>query len=609
MRIHKLGVLLILAAACGDNNTTNHPDLSMPLGDDLSVAAADLSAADFSVNHDMVVVNPPSQIETVRQAAKASGSNPDGGVLSMSLAVDDVFVTYLRPEVTGEVDDPPGFFVQVDPTGPGLFVRITPSTLTPAPQVGDQVRFVVTSAGTNSGGVPQATAITTWSVVSSGHSLTAITQNLSTAADLVSQLDSYDSELSTVSGTLSGAFANAGAGYTQASLVTAGIPTGKFPKLRVPVTLRDALDLTNGCVVTAGPTPMWKFTTTGEVSAWVAGDVNITSCPAPQVLSAIAPDTTHVVLTFDRIIKPASLLANGSQFTFNGGLTVDNTSGTAATLTAPTKVTVVTSAQTSATAYVVTVAASLTDTRNTGVDAAHNTATFSGFTGPAKLIINELNANISNGLDLVELKVVSGGSVAGFKLYQDFTVAKRVALTDLPSNLVVATGEFIVVHLNVPAVQPTMPIITEFNVGNVSATPKLDCTSPSCFAAWDVAATTSNSLAMTRRLISIVGADNVVQDAVAYSKQTGGANGNGVEIQAAIDASLWVGPCGLATPVSCGDGTMVSAAPFDSIAYNVATPLLGTGIADSSAQRKNATQPSSAATDWQTKASTWGADN
>ena len=609
MRIHRLGVILVLAAACGDSNPGKQPDLSTPLGEDLAVTT-DLGGGDFSVNRDMVVVNPPSQIESVRQAAAAAGNNPDGGVLSMSLPVDDVLVTYLRPEIAGEVDDAPGFFVQVDPTGPALFVRVTPATLTPAPQVGDQVRFVVTGAGLNSGGVRQATAITTWSVVSSGHSRAALTQDLSAATDLVSQIDSYESELSTVSGTLSGSFAVAGAGYTQASLLTAGVATGKLPKLRVPVTLRDALDLTSGCVVTAGPTPMWKFSTTAEASAWVAGDVSITSCPAPQVLSAIATDATHVVVTFDRAIKAASLLANGSQFGFNGGLTVDNTSGTAATLTAPTKVVVITSAQTSATAYTVTVAASLTDTLNTGVDAAHNTATFTGFTGPAKLIINEFNANITNGLDLVELKVVSGGSVAGFKLYQDFTAAKRVALTDLPPNLVVATGEFIVVHLNVPAVQPTNPIITEFNIGNASGTPKADCTSASCVGtAWDVAATTSSSLPMTRRLISIVGADNVVQDAVAYSKQTGGSAGNGVELQGAIDASLWVGPCGLGTPVSCGDAATVSAAPFDSIAYNVNAPALGTTIAGASAQRKNATQPSSAATDWQTKAATWGADN
>ncbi len=608
MRTHRLVVFLVLAAACGNSNTNTQPDLSTPGGDDFSVAA-DLSGRDFSTTRDLVVVNPPSQLESVRIAAAAAGNNPDGGVLAMALPVDDVLVTYLRPEVAGETDDAPGFFVQVDPTGPALFVRITPSSLSPAPQVGDQVRFVVTGAGTNSGGVHQATAITTWSVVSSGHSLAALTQNLSAATDLVSQIDSYESELSTVTGTVSGSFAVAGAGYTQASLVTAGVTVPKLPKLRLPIALRDTLDLTNGCVVTAGPTPMWKFGTNAEASAWVASDVAITSCPAPQVLSALATDGTHVVLTFDRAIKAASLLANGSQFSLNGGLTVDNTSGTAATLTAPTKITVITSAQTAATAYIVTVAATLTDTRDTGVDVTHNTATFTGFTPPAKLIINELNANITGGLDLVELKVVSGGSVAGFKLYQDFTTAKRVALTDLPSNLVVATGEFILVHLNVPAVQPTMPIITEFNIGNASGTPKLDCTSPSCVAAWDVAATSTNSLAMTRRLISIVGADNVVQDAVAYSKQTGGSAGNGVEIQAAVDANLWVGPCGLGTPVSCGDAATLSTAPYDSIAYNVNAPALGTTIAGASAQRKNATQPSSAATDWQTKASTWGMDN
>jgi len=598
MRVRALFLFFIVGgAACGNSVSKNDLAPTADLGVD------DLSASDdMQVKGDLAMPSTTSgMIQAVRTAAE--GTHTDGGVLAMALPVKDVLVTYLRPEVSGEIDDPPAFFVQADPTGPALLVRVNPATLSPPPQVGDLVAFTVTGAELDSGGVHVAASISGWTVKTSGNATAGLVQNLSAATDLVSKINTYESELSTVTGTISGTFSSAGAAYVQAAFATAGVADG--PKLRIPTTLRDALELGAGCALTVSPTPMWRFSSSAQPSAWVSADITAITCPAPRVTGALAKDATHVIINFDRNLKAASLLSDGSQFVFTGGISIDNGGGMGALLTTPTQVTLTTSAQVPSTAYTVTAAATLTDTRDQGIDAAHNNASFGGYVAPAKLIINELNANIAASQDEVELRVVLGGSVAGFKLYQDYTSAKRIALSDLPANLVVATGDLIVVHLAVPAVQTAPGIVTEFNVGNVFAAPITQCANAVCTAGWDIVGTTASSLPMTRRVVSIVGADGVVQDAIAYSKQTGGSVGNGVELQAAIDAGFWTGPC---AGGSCGDALTLSAAPFDSIALNVNAPALGTTAMTNSIQRKSTTQPSSAA-DWETKASTFGAAN
>jgi hypothetical protein len=597
MRARALSLLLFVSA-CGGSDDKH--DLSSEM---------DLSVADLSADRDLSVPDltvPLEGIAGVRAAAQNNPSGADGGMLTMSIPVVQVLVTYVRPEVSGEKDDPAGFFLQDGTTGPAVFVSIDPSQLNPVPAVGDKVTFTATGANVDAGGVSQITYLKDWAVASSGNDRSVVVQDLSSATDLVSNVAGYESELSTVTGTLIGSFSGSGNAYVAADFATAGLPgpTG-VPKLRVPSALRDALDLSTGCALTIGPTPMWRYQTKAEVSAWVAGDVTITSCPAPRVVSAIATDLTHVDVTFDRAIKPSSLVADGSQLVVSG-LTIS-----AAMLSSTTVVTITTSTQTASTAYTVTVAASLTDGLGTGVDAAHNNAPFTGYVPPAKVIINELNANISGGSDLVELLVTQGGSLVGFKLYQDYSTAHHVLLATMPSNLVVTTGDFILVHLGVaPAATPAAGVLfNEFNVGNADGNPIAQCTATACVAtAWDVGGIAAVGLPMTRRIVSIVDGTGNVLDAIAYSNQTGGSSTfGGNELQAAINAGFWSPQC-TNNPCGTDDTAAPGSTDFDSTAFNVKAPALGTTMSGVSAQRMGTTQPSSAAS-WHTVASSWGAAN
>ena len=180
---------------------------------------------------------------------------------------------------------------------------------------------------------------------------------------------------------------------------------------------------------------MWRFTTQAQVSAWVAGDVTIHTCPAPRLVSAAASSSTSVALTFSRSISATSVQTNGSQFTFDNGLTASAAS------VAGKIVTVTTSAQ-AAQSYTVTAANTVTDARGTPV-ASPGTATFAGFVPRAVLRINEFNANVTtNACDLVEFRVVSAGSVGGFKFQE-----RADTIFTFPA-VTVAANDIIVLHIN-----------------------------------------------------------------------------------------------------------------------------------------------------------------
>jgi hypothetical protein len=243
----------------------------------------------------------------------------------------------------------------------------------------------------------------------------------------------------TVTGTLFENFAGAGQGFQSAGFSTAGLPNNPDFELRAPLTLIDAIDMTMGCQVVATRVPMGRFDARAQLAVFDASDVTLSGCAAPVVTAAAALSATSVRVTFSRHILAGSVMANGSQFTFDNGITA-----TAAAVSGRT-VTVTTTAQAIGTDYTVTVASTVTDLQGSGV-ATPSTGTFPGFVTPAVVRINEVNANIASGCDLIELRVVSSGSMTGFKIQERNGGSGELAFT-FPT-FVVQTNDFVVVHLN-----------------------------------------------------------------------------------------------------------------------------------------------------------------
>ena len=317
--------------------------------------------------------NVSAQIAAARAAASGS----------VSLPIHNAYVTFLRPSIGS---DPAGFFVQGGPSGPALFVRVDPASLSPAPALGDTVSFTVTTMGTALGGVVQATTIANFARTSQSNPIAGLTQDLSAAADVVSNLAGYESELVAISGAITGAFGAAGSGYQDAALVTAAINDTNL-RVRLPNDLIAAMDLAGGCNVTLSRAVVWRLNATAQISAWSSSDFGAVTCPAPQLVAALALSATSVRLTFDRLIAAATVDPSGGQFTADNGLTV-----LAATVSGKT-ITLTTSTQSPGGSYSVTVGAGVSDTYGTLVNAGASSTPFTGYVPPTfdHLVINEVD--------------------------------------------------------------------------------------------------------------------------------------------------------------------------------------------------------------------------
>lgn len=217
---------------------------------------------------------PSAQIRAVQMAAAGA----------VDLPIDGVLVSYVVPATAGATaaNDPAGFAVQADPTGPALFVAVDPATLMPAPAVGDRVSFRVTMTRSLNGGASRwASAVSSYMRASGSNPVDGLTQDLSNSADIVSALGSYEYELVRLTGSVTDNGSNAGAAFRSFAITTMGLPSGDANlRIRLPQTLAEMLGVRSGCRVTLGPTPLWRFTAQAQPSAWRAGDIMLSGCPA-----------------------------------------------------------------------------------------------------------------------------------------------------------------------------------------------------------------------------------------------------------------------------------------------------------------------------------------
>jgi hypothetical protein len=237
---------------------------------------------------DAGTTTPSQQIAAVRAALPGA----------TSLRVENVLVTYtvaptIRSDGTVSVNDPGGFFVQADRTGPALFVAVDPVTIAPRPTVGDRVSFTVSRVGMS----PIApgrwvTEVSSYTRLAAGVAVTGLVQDVSSAPDLVASLNDYEHELVTASLTVTSDFLSAGTGFQQASVATAGLPSSPSLKLRVTNDVRSALALRAGCRVAVVNTPLWRFDVTAQLGAWTTRDLAVSSCPALTDAGADVPVDT-----------------------------------------------------------------------------------------------------------------------------------------------------------------------------------------------------------------------------------------------------------------------------------------------------------------------------
>lgn len=381
-----LSTALATAVACGDNigvDVAAQPDAGPPADGPSAPVIASIADA--------------------RAAA-------DGAV---ALSLEDVLVTYLKPSFDSE--DPAGFFIQDSQTGPALFVSVDPSSLTPALAAGDNIDFRITEMATLNE-LRHASAITSVTVNSQGNDLSGLVQDISSATDVVSALGDYEGELVTASFTVVDDIGGGGAGYDQAEVDTAMITGDSNLRFRVPDGLQDSLSLLIGCAIEINPTPLWRFNGVAQLSAWSLADIDIanSTCPATRTVKAFATSETEVRIDFGRGLDATSVMGNGSQITFDNGLTVSG-----ATVDGSQLIITTVADMTPGTLYTVTVDTAITDILGVAIDdtSSANAATYSGWDPGIDDLLAAPTGTVDftvTGALVTYLKPALGDDVAGF---------------------------------------------------------------------------------------------------------------------------------------------------------------------------------------------------
>ena len=596
--ISTMALSIAAFTACSDDSETPTPDTTIPHKDGSTDilktgdGGTDSSPSDTAITDGSSKDAPTVDSQAHDILAADFPPTPSGHIAKARAAVDGTtnisitgaFVTYIKPAIG---DDLGGFFIQAEKMGPALFVAIDPATITPtAPKVGDAIDLTVTEMATDPSTIRYAKAVTAVTPTTPATDpLPGLLQNIDTATDLVSKVGDYEVELITGTFTITDDFSTTGKGFVAAKADTATIKANTNLKLRVAQSLQPKLGLIKGCVVTIKATPMWFFQKTAQPSATLEADIATYTCPKPTVVSAAAMTATSIRVTFDRSV--ATVNANGSEFTFDNGL-----SASAATLgTDGTSVDVTTTAQTEGTSYTVTVAATVLDALGQGVDATKNTATFFGYTLPAKIVINEVNANLPDGCDLIELRVTSDGNLGGLQVKEKTTV-----LYTFPATFAAKAGDIIVVHVD--SADTTHCNASGATDETTSITEKPASTYSQNFdTAYDVYSP-DKGLTATTNVLTLVNVTGKIVDAVLlHDGTTGSVAGT------TLTAASIVGTANQWSPVPTGGFTAANYRTEAVTGLKASSSVTGNTI-----QRANATD-TNAKTDWHVAAGTFGAKN
>jgi len=391
----------------------------------------------MTTNRDAGFSNPAvsTQISAIRAAA-------NGPIQQM---VDGAAVSYVK-QSNGH--DNAGFFIQGERQGPALFIRVDPNSLSPVPQAGSLIRFVATEKETNFDRT-ELTAISQYQMLRGIIDPATLVQGLSTANDLVSNVDAYESELGQLNATIGSMFSVAGQGWASAKLTTAGIPNDADFQIRMPTSQLRASGIGLGCQIELPNSPVWRYENSTQMLVMNPNDLVVTQCPAPQITNTFAQNNARVVVSLDRLVNPSTVQSNGSQIQLSSGVNVLSVKVYKRNLI------IETSGFAASTAYTLPLDGTIQDYQGQAIDASGRSVQFTSIAPRAVLEINEVNLNITNGCDLIELRAVNGGDLTGYRLRN-----RGLSIIDL-TGLTVLTNDYIVVHLSVSS-----PICNPNQAGN-----------------------------------------------------------------------------------------------------------------------------------------------
>jgi hypothetical protein len=370
----------------------------------------------------------------VPDAARGEGIEAALGSLGpVDILIPEVLITYVKP-AAGE-NEPAGFFVQGEPEGPALFVGVDVNLGSARLAAGDRVSFRIGYMD-DLYGVPMAQNIADVVLHERGQDTSALLQDVTDVVDVAYSPQLYTSELVRAAFTVDGNMYADGLGFVTAQVWTDVVYGEDWFRVRLPEALeQDVIGLEGGCLLYLAGSPLWRSYDQVLFLVHSMSDLAAVDCPEPYISLITVESGTQLRIELNRALDPASVAPDGSQFTFDDDLQATSAvvSGRFLTLT--------TTPQNPGQLYTLEVASSVNDVFGKSLPAG-NGFVFEGGRSRASVHINELKLNIVPGCDLVELRVVSPGSMAGYDLRSQNTTVLTFG------DLQVDTNDLVMVHFD-----------------------------------------------------------------------------------------------------------------------------------------------------------------
>jgi hypothetical protein len=210
----------------------------------------------------------------------------------------------------------------------------------------------------------------------------------------------------------------------------------------------------------------------------------------------------------------------------------------------------------------------------------------------ARAVINEIAAAVGEGCDLVELRIVEGGTMAGMELRE------RASLVVAFGDLIVETDDIVVVHFDAEDTVNCNPQSAQSELLSKNEYPaslypgNLD-------SAWD-AYVKDTGLTATTNVLTLYDDAGEIMDAVLLSDKSTGTAAADSEAQAAVIAAAfeWTAPDGSVPPGGFVDNDFCANAANGLAASNLTTSVQRLRNLDANLKD-----------DWTSAASSWGTIN
>ncbi len=421
-------------------------------------------------------------------------------------SLSHVLVTYANASNLRER----GFVVQAQRDGRALAIDVSAASI--GVRAGDIINIDVTSTD-SVGGLRRGDAVANLQILARNKPLEPWTHDLNGRQTLPTEAMAFWRVTARL--TITADLIAAGTGYVRATANTAALTNRPEVQFRIHNSLQAGLWVENTCELTVTGVPLVRWFGNSQYTPTKLSEVELHSCPPTRLLSKAVVSATELRLEMRRNLLTNTVSAD--DFMISIDRLEPQLIVSAAEVRNGRFIYLTTAAQVPGQRYELRRVGEVHDLAGQNIEfSTAPVETFTGYRAPARLLINEFNANASGGCDLIEFRVTQGGLLR-------HSVKERNTVVHTFAETMVATGDIVVLHFkrgstncvqsNPEGLVPADETESKTQAAEAQVASNYD-------TAWDHW-TTYNGLIATTNVISLV-LDDVIVDAVLVSEASTG---------------------------------------------------------------------------------------